>query len=170
MKRTFLALALTLALCLPTAVQPPVVAADPCIGDTLAWVVTIVGAPEIVPFLFLCSPFGAAPDTGCPISAVGASVTQDQKNGRVDKFDYRLADPCGNIHVTGSYAFKTGELSERLEGNGRTIKGPWLSPTAPTTSPAGHPPPCSVITIALRGNPTGWAAGAGPQATMPLSA
>jgi hypothetical protein len=169
MKRSLLALALTLALFVPTIVQPRVAIAEPCIsGENWVQVVILVVGPYTA--LFTCTPFSEAADVGCPITKVGASVTQDKKDGRIDKFDYHLANPCGDVHVTGSYSYKTGETSERLEGNGRTIKGAWTCSNDPWIYPAGQPPTCSRITIELVGDPTGWDAAAASQAPLPLSA
>ena len=169
MKRIALSLTLSLILLLPSIVRPPSVAAEWC-GDTWSVVViTVLFRGVLTPFLYTCDPFGSGQPSDCPMTAVGASAARDNNNGRVDRFDYRLVGMCGDIHVTGSYAFATGETAERLDGNGRSIRGLWRCSSDPWIHPAGQAPICTRITIALAGDPTGWDAGAVSQAKLPLS-
>src|SRR3954471_15471378 len=145
MRRIVLATLLAFGLLWPTSIaQPRVASAD---------FLEVFGA--ICDFFGGCEPFSVTDTPGCAITAVGASASRDSKGARVDKFDYRLASPCSDIHVVGTFNLGSSEVSERLEGNGRTIYGRWTCSTDPWIYPAGQPPNCTRIAISVTGSEKG---------------
>lgn len=170
MRRVLVALIVVSVLTLPTVARPPSAQAA-CIDSPTQAVLTVLfaGAPGLISIL-ACDPFSPGPPAECPITAVSATARRDEQGAIAHGFDYRFTDFCGGIRTVGGFSERTGEVSETMTGNGRTVRAIWRCTSDPWIYTTGSRPSCIRDSITLTGDPAGWDAGAASQATFPLSA
>ncbi|MGE3267672.1 MAG: peptidoglycan-binding protein [Chloroflexota bacterium] len=169
MRRIALSFMLSGLLMLP-AVAHPQTAAAACV-DVATGIVIVILNPVIGTILAVtCSPDTVTPDP-CPITAVGATARRDDHGALVHEFDFRFTDYCGSVHIVGSYAERTGEVSERLTGDtGSEIHALWHCTGDPWVYTAGTRPSCSRMETILTGTHSAYSSGLISQSTYPLSA
>jgi peptidoglycan hydrolase-like protein with peptidoglycan-binding domain len=93
------------------------------------------------------------PTFKCPMTDVGASVATESNGGLAHHYDYRLIEPCKNVHVRGSYSVSTGDLQETVEGSDWRIRVLWNCESDPWIGPAPDQwPRCSRSSLSSRGD------------------
>jgi peptidoglycan hydrolase-like protein with peptidoglycan-binding domain len=158
MKRAVLSLATAIALLvsMATARPQPASASCPLWLDILSFGVTAATNA--------CAPFGVAP--ACGITQVGANASN---GGNGHSYDYIMVDQCGNVHVRAGFDVTTNQGSERLEGNGRTVRVLWSCTSDPWIAPPNPVPTCIRLSASITGNTSGIDVGE-LDASYPLSA
>jgi peptidoglycan hydrolase-like protein with peptidoglycan-binding domain len=95
----------------------------------------------------------SVPSFKCPMTDVGASVTPESNGGFAHHYDYRLVEPCKNVHVRGSFSPSTGDLQETVEGTDWRIRALWKCESDPWIGPAPDVwPGCSRSSVSARGD------------------